>query len=70
MTSQVMKLTAQVRELQLQVFSIENLNGKTIQMYTGVPESSFAALVALVDRFELTYYHGTNVFKLSRANQL
>ncbi|KAG0436303.1 hypothetical protein HPB47_018029 [Ixodes persulcatus] len=39
-------------------------------MYTGIPPSSFTALVILIDGFELNYHSGTNVFRLTRANQL
>ncbi|CAN7951477.1 unnamed protein product [Ixodes pacificus] len=70
MASQILELTARVRTLEVRVFSVENLNGRMLQMYTGIPPSSFTALVSLIDRFELNYYSGTNVFRLTRANQL
>ncbi|CAN7993680.1 unnamed protein product, partial [Ixodes hexagonus] len=70
MASQIAQLTSRVRALELRVFSAENLNGRVLQMYTGIPLSSFTALVSLIDRFELSCYSGTNVFKLTRANQL
>ncbi|CAN7975645.1 unnamed protein product [Ixodes persulcatus] len=41
-----------------------------LQMYTGIPPSSFTALVSLIERFELNYFSGKNVFRLTRANQL
>ncbi|CAN8010969.1 unnamed protein product, partial [Ixodes pacificus] len=41
-----------------------------LQVYTGIPQSSFTALLNLIDRFDLSYYSGTNVFRLSRADQL
>lgn len=65
-----MQLTGKVRKLDLRVFCVENLQDKMFQMYTGIPRSSFAALESLIDRFELQYYSGTNVFKISRGNQL
>ncbi|CAN7976370.1 unnamed protein product [Ixodes persulcatus] len=68
--SQILELTARVRTLEVRVFSVDNLNGRLLQMYTGIPPSSFTALVSLIHRFELNYYSGTNVFRLTRANQL
>ncbi|KAG0419012.1 hypothetical protein HPB47_004430 [Ixodes persulcatus] len=70
MASQILELTARVRTLEVRVFSVKNLNGRMLQIYTGISPSSFTALVDLIDRFELNYYSGTNVFRLTRANQL